>query len=351
MIESGNKLNIETVYEYTKRILADFWYTFGEMSPYLLFGFFTAGLLSMFISQKVVERHLGGRGMWPLLKASLFGVPLPLCSCGVIPVSMSLHKHGASRGATIAFLLSTPQTGMDSIFVTLSLLGPVFAILRPVAAFLTGLVGGAATDILTHNEKDTAAAGGENTANIVKRKGFGRVIDGFRYGFVRLPKDIGKAMLLGLLIAALISAFVPEGFFSEKLGGGIGAMLVMMALGIPVYVCATASVPVAAAMMLKGLTPGAAIVFLMTGPATNMASFITIWKVLGRKTAIIYIVTVALCSLAAGLTVDHLFKVSGAGIKTGGMEMLPGYIKNISAILLLVVLSGAFIRRKGPCAA
>ena len=122
MIQSGNIL------EYLKQVLVGFWATVADMSPYLLFGFFMAGILSVFISQRVVERHLGGKGIWPLLKASLFGIPLPLCSCGVIPVSMSLHKHGASKGSTISFLLSTPQTGVDSIFVTLSLLGPVFSI-------------------------------------------------------------------------------------------------------------------------------------------------------------------------------------------------------------------------------
>src|SRR4030066_1481232 len=133
--------------DFIKLIITDFWGTIAEMSPYLLFGFFVAGLLSVLVSQQLVEKHLGGGGLWPLLKASLFGVPLPLCSCGVIPVSMSLHKHGASKGSTIAFLLSTPQTGVDSIFVTLSLLGPIFAVFRPVAALVTGMVGGAFVDV------------------------------------------------------------------------------------------------------------------------------------------------------------------------------------------------------------
>ncbi len=128
--------------DFVKSIVIDFWNTIGEMSPYLLFGFLVAGILSVLVSQRVVERHLGGKGIWPLVKASLFGVPLPLCSCGVIPVSMSLHKHGASRAATISFLLSTPQTGADSILVTLSLLGPLFAVFRPLAAFVTGIIGG-----------------------------------------------------------------------------------------------------------------------------------------------------------------------------------------------------------------
>ena len=134
--------------EYLMNMLREFITTMTEMSPYLLFGFLVAGVLSVWVSQELVERHLGGRGIWPLLKASIFGVPLPLCSCGVIPVSMSLHRHGASKGSTIAFLLSTPQTGVDSIFVTLSLLGPLFAIFRPIAALITGVIGGVGVDII-----------------------------------------------------------------------------------------------------------------------------------------------------------------------------------------------------------
>jgi len=140
--------------DFLLRLAVDFWATVGAMSPYLLFGFFVAGLLSVFVSQKMVERHLGGRGFLPVLKATLFGIPLPLCSCGVIPVAMSLRKHGASRGSTISFLLSTPQTGVDSIFVTYSLLGPVFALFRPLAALITGLVGGVLVNLFGQGPED-----------------------------------------------------------------------------------------------------------------------------------------------------------------------------------------------------
>ena len=143
--------------DFVKSIIVDFWGTAAEMSPYLLFGFLMAGILSMLVSQRLVEKHLGGKGIWPVLKASLFGVPLPLCSCGVIPVSMSLHKHGAGKGSTIAFLISTPQTGVDSIFVTLSLLGPVFAIFRPVAAFVSGIIGGILVDLFNPQSKGWSA--------------------------------------------------------------------------------------------------------------------------------------------------------------------------------------------------
>jgi len=333
--------------EFIVSILTDFWGTAAEMSPYLLFGFLVAGILSMLVSQRLVERHLGGRGVWPVLKASLFGVPLPLCSCGVIPVSMSLHKHGAGKGSTIAFLISTPQTGVDSIFVTLSLLGPVFAIFRPVAAFVSGIIGGVLVDLFNPAPKegqpvppkctDECCGGAENK----------KIARGLKFAFVTLPRDIGGAMLIGLVVAAFISVLVPDDFFAEKLGTGIFAMLIMMALGIPMYVCATASVPIAAALMMKGLTPGAALVFLMTGPATNAATFVTIWKILGRATAFIYLVAIAGCALLSGILLDYI--VAGVHSEVVGHHhgwMLPQPVKYVSAVVLLTILISATLRKK-----
>jgi uncharacterized membrane protein YraQ (UPF0718 family) len=333
--------------DFTRSIIIDFWGTAAEMSPYLLFGFFVAGILSVFVSQPLVERHLGGRGVWPLVKASIVGVPLPLCSCGVIPVSISLHKHGASKGATISFLLSTPQTGVDSIFVTLSLLGPVFAVFRPLAAFLTGIIGGTFVDTIDRKREDDTQAPKKCTDECCDTAATShKITRGLKYGFITLPRDIGKAMLVGLVIAAVISALVPDGYFAEKLGTGIFAMVVMMFLGIPVYVCATASVPVAAALILKGLTPGAALVFLMTGPATNAASFVTIWKVLGKVTAITYLATVAGCALLGGILLDYIASGFDFEIATRPGWMLPPLIKYISAVVLLAVLVFATLTKK-----
>ncbi|MHC4359229.1 MAG: SO_0444 family Cu/Zn efflux transporter [Planctomycetota bacterium] len=333
--------------DFAKTIVVDFWATVAEMSPYLLFGFFMAGILSVFVSQSLVERHLGGKGIWPLVKASIFGVPLPLCSCGVIPVSMSLHKHGAGKGASISFLLSTPQTGVDSIFVTLSLLGPVFAVFRPLAAFATGIIGGSLVNIFDKNDEGDAPAPEKYTDECYgDNRKRSRITRGLKYGFVTLPRDIGKAMLAGLIVAAFISALVPDGFFAEKLGTGIFAMIVMMFLGIPVYVCATASVPVAAALILKGLTPGAALVFLMTGPATNAASFITIWKTLGRRTAIVYLTTVAGCALAGGILFDYIAGGANFAVAARHGWMLPPPVKFVSAVALLAILISAVFTGK-----
>jgi len=363
--------------DFLLRLAVDFWATVAQMSPYLLFGFFVAGLLSVFVSQKMVERHLGGSGFLPVLKATLFGIPLPLCSCGVIPVAMSLRQHGASKGSTVSFLLSTPQTGVDSILVTYSLLGPVFAIFRPLAALVTGLVGGVLVNLFgqdaagTQEGKKVGTEEGRNLSpshlptfspsipppsNPQPAKCNGecchavkpgrKFLNGMKYGFVSLPRDIGKPLLVGLVIAALISAIVPDDFFAARLGRGLPAMLVMMLIGIPMYVCASASVPVAAAMILKGLSPGAALVFLITGPGTKAAGLATIWKTLGRRTAILYLLTVAGCALAAGIVLDSLIHSIDIGIASHMHSMGPSMVQHVSAVVLLAVLGYAFLAAK-----
>ena len=328
-----------------RHIAVDFWAVFAEMSPYLLFGFFVAGLLSMLVSRRMVERHLGGGGMLPLFKAAIFGVPLPLCSCGVIPVSMSLHKQGAGKGATISFLLSTPQTGVDSILVTYSLLGPVFAIFRPLVALVTGVVGGLLVNLFGQPNGASAEAT-ERAGDPPASSSWGRkLLDGMDYAFITLPRDIGKPLLLGLVIAAIISALTPDDFFADKLGRGLPALLVMMAVGIPIYVCASASVPVAAALILKGLSPGAALVFLMTGPATNAAGLATIWNTLGRRTALLYLLTVAGCALGAGLLLDALVYNTEIKVITHAHEMIPPLAQTSAAVILLALLAyGVYTR-------
>jgi len=327
-----------------QRIAIDFWTVLGQMSPYLLLGFLTAGVLSVFISPVFVERHLGGRKFWSVVKAAALGVPLPLCSCGVIPVSASLRRHGAGRGATTAFLISTPQTGVDSIFVTYSLLGGVFAVFRPLVALVSGLIGGAAVAIFDTNgdaEADAPPKCEDACCNGADEGG--RLRRALAYGFGTLPKDIAKPLLWGLLIAALISALVPKELFSDYLGGGIGAMLVMMLLGIPMYACATASVPIAASMMTAGVSPGAALVFLMTAPATNAATIATVWKVMGRRTALLYLGTVALTALGSGLLLDYIFTTHNITMQMSH-DILPEWFKVASAVVLVGVLGFAVFR-------
>lgn len=333
----------------------EFWQVLARMSPYLLFGFAVAGVLSVFLSPAQVEKHLGGRGIGPVFKAAAFGVPLPLCSCGVIPVSASLRRHNASRGATTAFLISTPQTGVDSIFVTYSLLGGVFAVLRPLLALVAGLVGGLLADVLT---------GGDDLAEVpekcqdaccdVDKPKSNRFVQAARYGFVTLAGDISRALLVGLLIAAVISAVVPHNYFADALGRtgnlwhDLGVLFLMMLLGIPVYVCATASVPMAGAMIAAGVSPGAALVFLMTGPATNAATIATIWRIMGRRTATIYLLTVAATALAGGFLLDLLFPQVQEQVTSimAGHEGVPWW-QHASAVGMVCVLGyGVWHARK-----
>lgn len=322
-------------------ILREFWGVLAEMSPYLIFGFLIAGILSVFISSRMIEKHLGGRGILPVLKSALFGIPLPLCSCGVIPVGASLKKSGASRGAATAFLISTPQTGVDSIMVTFSLLGPVYAVFRPIAALITGVIGGGLVDAFEGNGEVSAKTAKKTK---IQEEHGSKLYRLFHYGFITLPQDIAKPLLAGLVIAALMTVFVPDDMFAGFLGGGIIGMTAMMFIGIPVYVCATASVPIAAAMIMKGVSPGVALVFLMTGPATNAAAISTIWKVLGKRTAIIYLATVALGSLAGGFLLDSIYDAKGLEPGHTMHWMMPPVIKYISAVLIISILIYTIIR-------
>ncbi len=327
-------------------IAREFWAVLAEMSPYLLFGFIVAGILSVVVSQRIVDRHLG-RGFSAVVKAAVLGIPLPLCSCGVIPVSASIRRHGASRGATLSFLLSTPQTGVDSILVTYSLLGPVFAIFRPIAALATGLIGGVLVRIF--GEKDEVPS----ELPVLEQEGVtmpsgtrtkkNRIVRAAEYGFISLPQDIGRSLIIGLIIAGLITAVVPDDFFMGLVGAGVLSMVVMMAVGVPIYVCATASVPVAAALMMKGFSPGAALVFLIAGPATNAAAVATIWKVLGKRTTFIYLFTVAFAALASGLLLNEIFQMTGEHMTHEHTGILPEWIGDVSAVLLLLILFNALI--------
>ncbi|TKJ42163.1 heavy metal-associated domain-containing protein [candidate division LCP-89 bacterium B3_LCP] len=327
-----------------QQLVGEFWGILAEMAPYLLFGFIIAGFLSVFISPKLVERNLGGHGIWPIIKASLFGVPLPICSCGVLPVAASLRNHGASPSATTSFLLSTPQTGIDSILVTYSLLGPIIAIFRPVAAFVTGIIGGGLVEVSTRNDLGNESMPQKCEAECCNtQSGQNKLVKALHYGLVTLPEDIGRAILIGLVIAAAVSLALPDDFFAGKLGDGIWTMLVMLVAGIPVYVCATASVPLAAALMTKGISAGAALVFLIAGPATNAAAIAMIWKILGRKTALIYLATVAGGALVAGLLLDYIFTIEGISVSEHLHKGGQSYVENISAIILIIVLGNALI--------
>lgn len=280
----------------------------NSMAPYLLLGFLLAGMMHAFVPTGLYHRYLGGSSFRSVFNAALLGIPLPLCSCGVIPTAMSLRKEGASRGATVSFLIATPQTGIDSIIATYSLMGLPFALLRPFVALTTSLVGGCIVN--KWDEKDTETNEETYHREVPEVQPalsfFEKVKSALHYAFVEMMQDIGKWLVIGLVVAGLITVFVPDSFFSVFAEKPLLSMLLVLTFAIPMYLCATGSIPIAVALMLKGLSPGTALVLLMAGPAVNFASLLVISKVMGRKTLGLYLFTIILCAIGFGLGIDHL---------------------------------------------
>lgn len=480
-------------------ILSESWKILLEASPYVLFGFFVAGLLKAFVPSSLVAKHLGHGRFGPVFKAALFGIPLPLCSCGVIPAAAGLRQQGASKGATTSFLIATPETGVDSMAVTWALLDPVMTVMRPLAALLTSVTAGllvdlfpsrsaavtgdgtasgtaeaagepaqavastsaglsaapvlpvlsvragsqgcscasgaacqpedtvlkpgaeraatashcascppalsvdvpaavlagplapvagnrgacqcgtdgmhdkalsssgvmaspATTDALPccgdHHARGTAistpvhGAGGAgccSSAGKTKEPSsaggfagmFARFCEGMRFAFGELVADIGGWLLLGVVLASLITVFLPDDLFSGSFASGIGGIIVMMAIGIPLYVCATASTPIAAAFALKGISPGAALVFLLAGPATNVATITVVARLLGRRAATIYVAVIGVMSVLLGLAVNLVYGWLGLGVSgwvQGTADAAPGILSLVAALVLLVLV-------------
>ena len=309
------------------------WQIFVEAAPFVLFGFFAAGLLKVLIPEKVIVKHLGGNGFRSVFKASLFGIPLPLCSCGVIPVAVGLRKQGASKGATASFLVSVPETGIDSIAITWALLDPLMTIIRPVSAFLTALTTGVFINLLPEKPPrptDRSVSGcclktpSDESSSTLKKPLLQKLKDGVVYAFTDLLKDIGGWLLLGILIAGIISYFVPDDFVDRFLGGEYSSLLIMLVVGIPLYICASASTPIAAALVLKGLSPGAALVFLLAGPATNAATLTVVAKHLGKTATVVYVAAIALCSLTAGWLVNRIYAWLSIDIQDWASHLVHG---------------------------
>lgn len=276
----------------------------NEMTPYLLLGFLVAGILKEFVPHRIYADKLSRNNFRSVLWAALFGIPLPLCSCGVIPTAASLRREGASRGATVSFLISTPQTGADSIFATASVLGIPFAICRPVVALVTALAGGCAVN---RWDKDENGKMPITCATEEAQKSFWKkCADMLRYGFIEMMQDIGKWIVIGLIVAAIITVAVPDDLFTKLSTLPLLNMIVILAISAPMYLCATGSIPIAAALMLKGLSPGAALVLLIAGPATNMAAMLVINKILGRRTLVIYLLSIIIGAISFGLMIDYM---------------------------------------------
>lgn len=291
-----------------KHLLFSFADILNQMSPYILLGFIIAGLLHVFVRRSTMARHLSGGGWRPVVKAALFGIPLPLCSCGVLPTAVGLRRQGASKASAVSFLIATPQTGVDSIAATYSLLGLPFAILRPIAALVGAVAGGVAVGHGTKEEVVEIIDTKDDET--VPRGFFAKIIEAVRYGLVDMVASVGKWLVIGLVVAALITVFVPDSFFVGLSRYPLLAMLAVLVVAIPMYICATGSIPIALSLMLKGLSPGIAFVMLMAGPAANFASVMILNRSIGRKATAIYIGSVALTAIAFGMLIDLLLPAS-----------------------------------------
>lgn len=337
---------VDTVTNY----LLALWELTLEMSPYLILGFLIAGILYVYFPKEKVTKYLGKSNFLSVLNAALIGVPLPLCSCGVIPTGISFYKNGASKGSSVSFLISTPQTGVDSILATYSLLGLPFAIIRPVIALITGVFGGLITNGVEKIEKAKPDVDRTETAQKQLNEG-NKIRKMMHYAFVEFLQDISKWLIIGLMLAAVMAVLIPDDFFTTYLGNEYISMLVVLVASIPLYVCATGSVPIAAVLLMKGLSPGAAIVFLMAGPATNAATITVIGNVLGRKTLISYLASIIGGALIFGVIVNEFlprewFLSSIAHIHDGhGSHLLPYWLKVTSSFLLIIFLINGYIQK------
>lgn len=335
---------------------------FSEMAPFLLLGFLLAGILHVWVPSKLYVPKISKPTFKSVLWAAVFGVPLPICSCGVIPTSIAIRREGASKGASVSFLISTPATGVDSILATYSLLGLPFAVLRPVAAFVTALFGGALTNCVTRNEAD----GGEvadveshdahNHSEVEVRTLKSRLAETFRYGLVEMVGDVSKWLCIGLLLGSLIAAFVPNDFFIGLREYPLLCMVAVLLLAMPMYTCATGSIPLALALVAKGITPGAALVLLMAGPATSIASMLVVGKAFGKKTLAAYLISIAGGALFFGFVVDTFFMdvFLNAMLPSGAAEChghvaLGVFDYACAAFLAILILYAKFIRKGGHC--
>ena len=312
-----------------------------EMAPYLLLGFLIAGMLHVFVPEKFYSKYLSKNNKQSVFWAALLGVPLPLCSCGVIPTAIGLRKEKASKGAVASFLIATPQTGIDSILVTYSLMGLGFAVIRPVAALITGICGGLLVNRLVR--EDDVVENATSTCQVVHGNKLWRVA---KYAFYDMIGDIGLRLVIGLVVAALIQVAVPDEFFLKFGNQPLLQMLVILAIAIPMYICSTGSIPVAAALMMKGLSPGAALVMLMAGPAVNLASILVVHKSMGRRFTSIYLLTIIGFSILFGLLINATgldFTLASHDACCAGAEAMPGTFKLICAILLTLFILFAFM--------
>jgi uncharacterized membrane protein YraQ (UPF0718 family) len=336
-------------------VLQASWDILNQASLYILFGLLVGGLLKVFLSPAYVAAHLGSGRYRSVFKAALLGIPIPLCSCGVLPAAASLKKQGANNGATTAFLISTPESGVDSISITWALLDPLMTIARPVSAFVSAFSAGLAENFFNPPDKQANIKADlscpiDNCCDGIdcppekhkKHHSFSeKCRAGVGYAGGELWSELAGWFFVGILLAGIITVLVPDDMISRYLGGGISSMLLMLVFGIPLYICATASTPIAAALIMKGVSPGTALVFLLVGPATNITSLSVLIGILGKRASVLYLLSIGIISVLCGLLLDAVYLslgISAVAMAGQAAEIIPSALI-LAATLLLFALS------------
>ncbi|WP_303906832.1 SO_0444 family Cu/Zn efflux transporter [Thiohalomonas denitrificans] len=319
-----------------------------DAAPWLLLGLIAAGLIKAWVSEAWMTRWLGGRGFGPVARAAIIGAPLPLCSCGVLPSALGLRRSGASRGSTLSFLIATPETGVDSVAITYALMGPFMAIIRPIAAIFsavfTGVLGGLVPEKSTSPAATPDCQGGccgslpIGQANPSPETPWTRSLSGLRYAMTDILDDLTFWLAIGIIVAGALITWLPPQALAQW-GSGVPAMLVMLAIGVPMYICATASTPLAASLLLLGVSPGTVLVFLLAGPATNIATLGLLHRELGGPVLAVYLFGISAAAIACGLATDALVQHFGISVmaqaaETG--EFIPDWLGTLSAMLIAV---------------
>lgn len=346
-----------------------------EMAYYMVIGLTMVALMKIFLNANIISKYVGDDSFRSILFASAIGVPLPLCSCSVLPTAIELKKSGAGIGVTTSFLISTPQVGVGSIIASYGMMGPFIAIYRAIAAFLSGVIGGLISgrinrniiikeaevknccehsheeascnsDMIEGKSEEISCSCGHSHEE--EKKGVRRLFSAIKYAFVDFVDDISLHFIVGVAIAALISTIIPNEFFHNLgLTNGLLIMLLMILIGLPMYICSTSSIPIAIALILKGISPGAAFVFLFVGPATNIASLLLLGKTLGKKATITYVVSVIILAVSFGLLMDLIIEMFNINLDFIGQHMhgSSSIFMQIVAVLFAIVLILSLIRK------
>lgn len=344
------------IFNYILKYIVTFWQVFSAMAPWLLLGYFLAGIIAFILTPEQIKKHLNSGNFKAIFKAVLLGVPLPLCSCGVIPVAASLRDGGAGKGATSAFFISTPQTGIDSFILTGSMLGWPLALVRLLIAYITGFAGGTAVECacpdtekketVQKEEKKCCCCCHSAPKTPPARNWKKAPLFILHYGFVKMLKSMSPSLMLGMLIAALIQMLVPENFGAEYIGSRMWLQFVIViALSLPLYVCSSASVPIAAALILKGFSPGAALLFLIAGPGISSVSITSMKAMLGTKATIISVTVIGIMAIIGGIIVN-IFEIPYTLPQIyGTASCCMKYIRMASGIVLGVLVAYALYNR------